>query len=667
MKKLVPILLSLCLLFSFCITTSFASSSSLSLKFSSNSSSFSSKVSSFSYITVPSSSGSFSYYVSKPSFTYVCRFSLSQPSILSIPYSEKDYARIMAIASPHPPYNLAYYSYVNWYLLKSVRFSYKSSPSSSFSQYVSFSYPSDSLSSSPSSPLSVELPAGDIVAYLDISFSIITDVLSSSPPTDIPLFTLSLNDSNLSFSIPVTITPLSSSGGSPDYPSTPSTTETVYSPGSPLTISSTLSRQSFNWGVQSTSAGLPVDLSSTDYFSYPNVADTIPGPNSTGYFLHDGTALGVSEQCYIRQYFEVPLSPGYYKFTWQLPSNPVISYSGKVVSFAMSYPGVVDGYTSGAFSSGSPGDPVPPSGVSFNSDGYYYVSSQGRYTFYVDFPYLSTWESYVYSGSLYAEAPAAPVLIATPYTRETQTTEGEPIVPPQAPTDTTSDDSPKDNTNAVLSYLGLLYSNLKSDLQYSQNILVPFAGFPTSAFSGKPISIAQIVSVGFNVSTLWFSRLDQRLSLIADSLPSLSDIRSQMDGSLAPLTANSSAILTGISALTTSVEDKLDDIYNKIGGGSVTVPESELDKFVQLYMQKYGDDINIIENDLSETNATDTINDVINGWSGNGNFDSDLGIAAGNVESDDQSWGLWSETTNDAFNGDTDSWYDSFEERVGQW
>lgn len=508
------------------------------------------------------------------------------------------------------------------------------------------------------------------------------------------LFGTSSSSSN-SDSITLMLVPVSSSGGSSSGGSFPSSSQTQYTAGSPQSLISTLSRQSFNYGIDRSGDFVVPVLAETDYFQYPNVASGILGPMTVG-STSSAPLLGSQEPCYIRQYFDVRLSEGYYSFQWSLPSPPSISYNGDVIAYAAGFPGVQAGTVSGSFYSGGVGAVVPPSGIS-QVDGYYYVSHTGIYTFYCDFNYTSSWPAYVLSGDLTAVAPNPPQLIATPFTKSIVETPGSEILLPSAPSDT-SDTSSKANTDAILSYLGSLY------VQYMKDSVSDFTSYlPQYGLNGyiyaSPLGTLPNQSVGSILSLMnsqnmeWWSTELSFLDAISQAIPQLSQIRTQLDGSLSPvvslLQSVQSGLYNGNISYLDGIYDHLSDfmvnwarialeerdyweaqeaanaqahsdiwtlisaVRNlQLGDGAVRPWEQFEDDYITNEKSSIESTKDVIDN----SNALGTLTDISGGVSSGDYGDSSLEKAEDAVTSGDM-YSLWSQTTNDAFNGDVDDWY----------
>lgn len=503
--------------------------------------------------------------------------------------------------------------------------------------------------------------------------------------------------------VPCLVASSSSSGGSGSSSggSYPSSSQTQYSAGSPQTLTSSLSRQSFNYGLNQDVSGqgtLMSIASVSDYFQYPSVASNIFGPMSYGHQSGYSPALGSSEPCYIRQYFDVRLSEGYYTFDWSLPSPPSISYTGDVIAYAASYPGIQGGSVSGSFYSGRTGSVVPPSGIT-QVDGYYYVPNTGIYTFYCDFNYSSSWPPYVLSGDLTAVAPNPPQLIVTPYTKSTVDKPGSEIPLPSAPTDT-SDTSSKANTDAILSYLGSLYVQYLKDSTNQFTSYFPVVGpnnqfYPSPLFTLQNQSPASILNLMNSQNASWWSYELSFLNAISSAIPQLSDIRVQLDGSISPVVSLLQSIQSSVfdSDLNQPYFSGIFDHFNDfmLNWASVALDEREFwdaqekanaqahsdiwtlisavrnlqqgdgsvrpwEQFEDDYISNEKSSIESTKDAIDNSNALGSLTDI-SGGIGSGNYgDSSLGAAEDGVTSGDM-YSLWSQTTNDAFNGDVDDWY----------
>ena len=109
-----------------------------------------------------------------------------------------------------------------------------------------------------------------------------------------------------------------------------------------------------------------------------------------------------------------------------------------------------------------------------------------------------------------------------------------------------------------------------------------------------------------------------------------------------------------------STLDKILAILQSSGGGSSSSRPWE--DFEDSYIEANQQTLSDVENNLTSSNAKDILSDISSGdFSSAGLGDVSSSVSGGSA------YGLWSDTTNNAFNGDVDDWYSDWEGRVSSW
>lgn len=453
------------------------------------------------------------------------------------------------------------------------------------------------------------------------------------------------------------------------------------------------SGQSYNATVQlSRQSWMSLSPTPTFFSSYP-ISLHYPW-TSSGFsdFAPEGTFI-------VTQYYDVSLPSGYFSLSFGSESSPSldVSYYGVTPGDLLQFsPRQYDVTYSGSYSNWT----IPSDLDShFTTDGYFYLPSPTHYVFSRDITFDLSNNLLVSTADLSMSAPALPTITITPFTRNVETLVGSDI-----PSINTGS-SPSDGSTEI-SYPALLEALSNFYIQYQLN--THSSGYAGLSVYDSSRDFYDLESTYLpNVNTLELLALQtynnsrneigilNLLNRISRSVLPISNISNVFQQSLSSqneiLYSQLSYLQGWLSDFKTNwglayLTDKdfyqsqessnaqlhsdiwtlISTVRNLQSGDSATRPWED---FEDNYISQNSDVISGVGSAVDSSDALDVLQDLSSGVK-SGDFDnSSLSSSAGVVSGSSESpmYGLWSDDTVDAFNGDVDSWYSNFEVRVTSW
>ncbi len=408
-------------------------------------------------------------------------------------------------------------------------------------------------------------------------------------------------------------------------------------------------------------------------FSYPTVWDYKDYPSTIIAGAGAGKLLGSTVR--IRQFYSLTLPDGYCSIDWSSLNIPQPTWSG------------YDGYLSpsptvqaqsGSFTLLSRSQPMSRNVPLVNG---YYHSSGSVEDFYVDFVYSTGVPFTAASVVVSAVSPSVSTLNCDIYSQTTSSGFGGQEIPSIAPSTAPTDPG----LASIAELLSRWYMQDAVNNVGTYSLVAPNSDNTSYTVSFHSGNTYQAISAGFLNTNLLLSGITNQnvfmSGLSQQQVGQLQAISSQLSsiGYLVNFIGSQFTTRTGEpftqsvfelylqSQFQTAAQQSMDirlgdilDILQSTGGGSSSSRPWE--DFEDSYIESNQQTLSDVENSLTNSNAKDILSDISSGdFSSAGLGDVSSSVSGGSA------YGLWSDTTNNAFNGDVDEWYSSWEERVSSW